>query len=65
MKVKEKLFTEEQLEKFDELTKLESSLYQMDRIRARIEWNKWIIENNITNEQLEAMKEELILQGRW
>ncbi|ALA47900.1 hypothetical protein ABE137_12075 [Brevibacillus laterosporus] len=60
-----KLFTEEQLAKFDELTRLESSKKQMDRIRARLEWNRWVEENNLSKKHLDAMYNELVSRGKW
>ncbi|EJW13948.1 hypothetical protein M5X02_32265 [Paenibacillus alvei] len=59
------LFTQKQLEEFDRLTALESSPIQMDRIRARCDYPKWIADNNLTKENTDAMRDELIRQGKW
>lgn len=59
------LFTEEQLDEFDRLTKLESSRHQMDRIRARLEYPQWLKDNNLTKVNTDAMHQELIKRGRW
>ena len=65
MDEQDKLFTKEQLAKFDELTRLESSKKQMDRIRARLEWNRWVEENNLSKKHLDAMYNELVSRGKW
>lgn len=58
-------FTNEQLETFDKLTNMECSKNQMDRINARLMWSKWIKDNNLSVEQTNAMKEELVRQNKW
>lgn len=60
-----RLFTEKQLDEFDKFTAMESSLNQMDRINARLDFPIWKKENHMTDEILKEMKDELILQGRW
>lgn len=62
---KNPLFTQKQLKEFDRLTKLESSRLQMDRILARCEYPKWIADNKLTKENTDAMRDELVRQGKW
>jgi hypothetical protein len=59
------LFTEEQLKVFDRLTRLESSRNQMDRISARLEYSRWIRDNNLSKTNTDAMKDELVKRGKW
>jgi hypothetical protein len=62
-------YTEEDLNIFDKLTMMESSQNQidriMDRIKARLEWKTWVEEHKWNKATLDAMKEELVKQGKW
>lgn len=56
-------WTEEDLAEFDELTNLESSKDQMDRIKARLRWN--IFASKFTKDQLDEMHKTLKDRGVW
>lgn len=59
------MFTEKQLEEFDELTRKASSYDQMERIEARVDYPIWQKENGLTKQDCDAMMEELKKRGRW
>lgn len=60
-----KLFTEKQLLEFDEITRMESSRNQMERIESRLRFPKWQQENQMTKEIMDAMADELKKRGKW
>jgi hypothetical protein len=60
-----KRFTEEQLNTFNRLTELMDSRVQITRIQARLDYQQWTKENNLTTKHTDAMHKELIRLGKW
>lgn len=58
-------FTEKQLNQFDRLTKMISSKDPIEVSIARLAVDKWILDNSITEDIIDAMTSDLILRGRW